>query len=345
MARKSNSQASKVCVLGGGSWGTAIAVLLARNGHTVTLWEYQENLAGKMKEERENKTFLPGVNLPENVGITSSLSDALSSGDYVIFVIPSHVFRSVAKQAASLSPDLSLGKKKIISAAKGIENDTLKRMSEIIKEEIPALPDNRLAVMSGPSFAAEVAREVPTAVVAASEDESYAREIQDLFMGPTFRVYINTDVAGVEFGGSFKNVMAIASGIVDGVGFGDNSKAALLTRGIAEMTRLGVKLGADTKTFAGLSGIGDLILTCMGKLSRNLHVGKELGKGRNLTDILGDMPNVAEGVKTAASVRQLAIREGVETPIMEKVYDMLFNDLDPKQAAIDLMTREPKTEH
>ena len=341
MEQKTGSQVSKVCVLGGGSWGTAIAVLLAKNGHIISQWEYQEDLAEKIREERENKTFLPGVELPDNINITSDLSYAVSSGDFVIFVIPSHVFRIVSKQVAALP----IKNKKIVSATKGIENDTLKRMSEILREEIPSVSKNKIAVMSGPSFAAEVAREIPTAVVAASDDDSYALEVQDLFMNPAFRVYINTDVAGVEFGGAFKNVMAIASGIVDGVGFGDNSKSALLTRGIVEMTRLGVKLGAETKTFAGLSGVGDLILTCMGKLSRNLHVGKELGKGRKLDEILGDMVNVAEGVKTAESVRQLSVREGVETPIMEKVYDMLFNDLDPKQAAVDLMTREPKTEH
>lgn len=345
MGQKTGYQASNVCVLGGGSWGTSIAVLLAGNGHSVTLWEYQEHLAERMREERENKTFLPGVSLHDSINITGSLTDAVSAGDFVVFVVPSHVLRTVAKQVASLSPELPLEKKKIVSAVKGIENDTLMRMSEIIKEEIPAIPKSRIAVISGPSFAAEVARNVPTAVVAASEDDTYALVVQDLFMNPAFRVYVNADVAGVEFGGSFKNVMAIASGIVDAVGFGDNSKAALLTRGIAEMTRLGVKLGADTKTFAGLSGVGDLMLTCMGKLSRNLHVGKELGKGRKLDEILGEMINVAEGVKTAESVRQLAIREGIETPIMEKVYEILFNDLDSKQAAVDLMTREPKTEH
>lgn len=340
MVPKTNSSGNSVCILGGGSWGTAIAVLLARKGNTVTLWEFQKELAESMKKIRENRVFLPGIRLPDNITVTNNIEEAVSSGEYIIFVIPSHVFRSVASQVAAFST----GGKKFISATKGVEADSLMRMSEILLEEIPGLAADRAAVLSGPSFAAEVAREIPTAVVAASSDELYAKEVQELFMYPTFRVYINTDVIGVELGGSFKNVMAIATGIADGVGFGDNSKAALLTRGIVEMTRLGVKMGAGEKTFSGLSGMGDLVLTCMGKLSRNLHVGQELGKGRKLQEILDDMVMVAEGVNTARSVRQLALKYGVETPIMEQVYRILFEDKNPKEAVVELMTREPKPE-
>lgn len=340
MAPKINSHGNSVCILGGGSWGTAIAVLLARKGNTVTLWEFQKDTAESMKKIRENRVFLPGIRLPNNITVTNDIENAILAGEYIIFAIPSHVFRSVARQVTAFSTE----SKKFVSATKGIENDTLMRMSEILLGEIPALTADRVAALSGPSFAAEVAREIPTAVVAASSNELYAKEVQELFMCPTFRVYVNTDVIGVELGGSFKNVMAIATGIADGVGFGDNSKAALLTRGIVEMTRLGVKMGAGEKTFSGLSGMGDLVLTCMGKLSRNLYVGQELGKGRKLQDILDDMVMVAEGVNTARSVRQLALKYGVETPIMEQVYRILFENKNPKKAVVELMTREPKPE-
>ena len=341
MERKTGLGKNNISILGGGSWGTALALLQVQCGRNVTLWEFQNDLAAQLSKTRENKTFLPGFRLPESVHITSDLEEAVSRSDYIAFVVPSHVLRSVVHGVALYVDD----SKKFISATKGIENGTLMRMSEIITEELRHVSNVPVAVLSGPSFAAEVAREAPTAVVAASADETYAREVQGLFMCPTFRVYANTDVTGVELGGSFKNVIAIASGIVDGVGFGDNTKAALLTRGIVEMTRLGEKLGADPKTFPGLSGMGDLILTCMGKLSRNLHVGFELGKGKELDDILGDMVNVAEGVKTAQSVRELSRREGIETPIMEKVCQILFDGVNPHDAVIDLMTRGPKKEH
>ncbi|KPK96316.1 glycerol-3-phosphate dehydrogenase [bacterium SM23_31] len=340
MELKTNSRGNSVCILGGGSWGTAMAILLARKGYPVTVWEFQKDIVESMQKFRENRVFLPGIKLPDNVTVTNYIEDAVPEGEYIIFAVPSHVFRSVSKQAAAF---LMKGRK-FISATKGIENYSLMRMSEILLAGIPGLTADRVAVLSGPSFAAEVAREIPTAVVAASSDESYAAEVQELFMCPAFRVYVNTDVTGVELGGAFKNVMAIATGIADGVGFGDNSKAALLTRGIVEMTRLGVKMGAGEKTFAGLSGMGDLVLTCMGKLSRNLYVGQELGKGRKLQEILDDMVMVAEGVNTARSIRKLALTYGVETPIMEQVYRILFEDKNPKEAVVELMTREPKPE-
>jgi len=341
MEQKTSSGKNNISILGGGSWGTALALMQTQSGWNVTLWEFQKDLAAQMSKIRENRTFLPGFKLPESLRITSDLEEAVSRSDYIAFVVPSHVLRSVVQGVAPYVDD----SKKFISATKGIENGTLMRMSEIIIQELSNVSNVPIAVLSGPSFAAEVARGLPTAVVAASADEAYAREVQGIFMCPSFRVYANTDVTGVELGGSFKNIIAIASGIADGVGFGDNSKAALLTRGIVEMTRLGEKLGANPKTFSGLSGMGDLILTCMGKLSRNLHVGFELGKGKGLDDILGEMVNVAEGVKTAQAVRELSRREGVEIPIMEKVCQILFDGVNPHDAVVDLMTRGPKTEH
>ena len=341
MVPKTDSRVNNIGVLGGGSWGTALAVLLARNGHNVVLWEFQKEIAKQAQKNRENKTFLPGITLPDTITVTSNLEETVNTAAYILFVVPSHVFRSVAQQVSQCG----VSGKKLISATKGIENHSLMRMSEILMEEIPAIPENNVSVLSGPSFASEVAHEIPTAVVVASKNESFAMEVQDLFMCSTFRVYTNTDVAGVELGGAFKNVLAIATGIADGVGFGDNSKAALLTRGIVEITRLGVALGAQEKTFSGLSGMGDLILTCMGKLSRNLHVGTELGKGKSLQDILDNMVNVAEGVKTAESVWELSRREGIETPIMEKVYQILFHALNPRTAVLELMTRDAKSEH
>ncbi len=341
MEKKTNSQEVKISIFGAGSWGTALAYLLGCKGYDISLWEFDKNLAEELESERINETFLPGVKIPSNIKVTNSLEDAVSHGEYILFVVPSHVLRSVAKDASKFD----MRGKKIISATKGIENETLMRMSEVLLEEIPELTADRVAVLSGPSFAAEVGKEIPTIVVAASADAEYASEVQELFMYPWFRVYANTDIVGVELGGSLKNVMAIASGIIDGVGWGDNTKAALLTRGIVEMTRLGVAMGAKQQTFSGISGMGDLILTCMGKLSRNLHVGKEIGKGRSLQEVLDDMVMVAEGVKTTRSVHQLYGKLGVETPIMEKVYEILFKNKPPAEAAKELMTRVAKHEH
>jgi len=341
MAPKASSENSRVCVLGAGSWGTALGILLAGNGHDVTLWEFNRELAERLSRERENATFLPGVKLPDTVKVTNSIEEAVDSGDYVVLVVPSHVFRSTAREAARCGA----AGKKFVSATKGIENESLMRMSEILLEELPGLSPDRVAALSGPSFATEVSRAVPTTIVAASLDAAYALEVQRLFMCTTFRVYINTDVVGVELGGALKNVIAIAAGIADGVGFGDNTKAALLTRAIVEMTRLGVALGADMRTFSGLSGIGDLILTCMGKLSRNLHVGREIGRGRALEDVLAEMVMVAEGVRTTRSVHQLSQKTGVETPIMDQVYRILFDGRSPKDAVVELMTRDAKAEH
>ncbi|MFC1561387.1 NAD(P)H-dependent glycerol-3-phosphate dehydrogenase [candidate division KSB1 bacterium] len=341
MARKTKSHSAEVTVLGGGSWGTALALLLDGKGCAATLWEFNKELAERLRTERENKTFLPGVKVPESITVTSALDEAVAASDYIVFVVPSHVLRSVARNVVECGAE----NKKIVSATKGIENDSLLRMSEVLLEEIPGLTPDNVAVLSGPSFAAEVAREIPTTVVAASAVEHYSREIQQLFMCPTFRVYASTDIVGVELGGSFKNVIAIATGILDGIGWGDNTKAALLTRALVEMTRLGEKMGAKKTTFSGLSGAGDLILTCMGKLSRNLHVGREIGKGRTLQEILDEMVMIAEGVKTTRSVHQLSRREGVETPIMEQVYEVLFRSKSPKEAVLELMTREAKAEH
>ncbi|MFC1554860.1 NAD(P)H-dependent glycerol-3-phosphate dehydrogenase [candidate division KSB1 bacterium] len=340
MAQKTNLKNKKFCVLGGGSWGTAVAVLLANNGYDIIIWEFRKDLADKLASDKENKTFLPGIKLSDSISVTNSISEAVEFGDYICFVIPSHVFRSVAKSVAQCNTS----GKKFISATKGIEHDSLMRMSEILLEEIPDSSKTNVAVLSGPGFAVEVVRDIPTAVSIASENLDYAKEVQELFMCSTFRPYINNDIIGVELGGSFKNVMAIATGILDGIGYGDNAKAALLTRGLVEMSRLGVKLGANPQTFNGLSGVGDLILTCTGAHSRNLHVGKELGKGRKLNDILQEMVMVAEGVYSAESVKQISEKFKVETPIMEQVYKILFEDKEAKKAIIDLMTREAKQE-
>ncbi|MFC1556295.1 NAD(P)H-dependent glycerol-3-phosphate dehydrogenase [candidate division KSB1 bacterium] len=341
MGQKINSKKADISVLGAGSWGTALTIMLANKGLNVKLWEFDKELSEQLIETRKNDKFLPGVILPNNIFVTNELDEAVDACDTVMFVVPSHVLRGVAKNTA----DCGIKDKKIISATKGIENDTLLRMSEVLLESIPGFSLDRFAVLSGPSFATEVARSIPTTVVAASENDSFSMEVQDMFMCPSFRVYANADVTGVELGGSLKNVMAIAAGIIDGIGWGDNTKAAMVTRAIVEMTRLGVKMGAKQLTFSGLAGVGDLILTCMGKHSRNLHVGREIGKGKSLEVILNEMVMVAEGVKTTKSVHQLTRKLGVETPIMEKAYEILFENKPPKDAVIELMTREAKTEH
>jgi len=341
MAQRTNSEKNRITVLGGGSWGTAISILLAENGHSVLVWEFKEDLAAEMQEKRENSVFMPGFRLHDNIEITNDLEKAAEWSGLIVFSVPSHVVRGVAKDIGGLINE----RKKYISATKGIEIASLKRMSEVYKEVLPETDDDNIAVLSGPSFAAEVCKKYPTAVVAGSMNDDLIEEIQKIFMNKYFRVYGNNDITGVELGGSLKNVMAIAAGIVDGVGFGDNTKSALITRGIAEMTRLGMKMGSEMMTFAGLSGVGDLILTCMGKLSRNLHVGKELGSGKKLKTVLDDMVQVAEGVKTAEAVHNLTTELEVETPIMEKVYEVLFKDKEPGKAIEELMVREAKAEH
>jgi glycerol-3-phosphate dehydrogenase (NAD(P)+) len=329
----------RVAVLGGGSWGTALAVLLDGRGQKVSMWEFFEERAGAMKKARENKAMLPGIKIPESIAITSDMKEVVPDSEIVLVVVPSHVLRDTVAQAAGLMA----GTERVVIATKGVEQGSLKRMSEIVEEE-GGVSRERIAVLVGPSHAEEVARELPTAIVAASYDEDTARYVQENFATPMFRVYTNTDVVGVEIGVAVKNVIAIAAGITDGLGFGDNTKGALLTRGLAEITRLGVKMGARQHTFAGLAGIGDLITTCTSRHSRNRYVGEELGKGRKLKEILDGMVMVAEGVRTTKSAVGLAAKHDVEMPISDEVNKILFEDKSPMEAMKDLMLRSPKPE-
>ena len=329
----------KIAVLGGGSWGTALAVLLGSRGQDVSMWEFFDERVQAMVAGRENKAMLPGIKIPESITITSRMEEALPGADMVLLVVPSHVLRETVEKAAGLMT----GSEKVVIATKGVERETLKRMSQVV-EEVAGVGQDRIAVLVGPSHAEEVARELPTAIVSSSLNEETAEYVQENFATPMFRVYTNTDIVGVEIGVAVKNVIAIAAGITDGLGFGDNTKGALLTRGLAEITRLGVKMGARPQTFAGLAGIGDLITTCTSQHSRNRFVGQELGKGRKLKDILEGMVMVAEGVRTTQSAVGLARKYEVEMPISEEVNKILFEDKPPKEAIKDLMLRSPKPE-
>jgi len=327
-------------VIGAGSWGTTLADMLAKKRHRVTLWAYEKELVSEMQTGRENSIYLPGIKLSDNLNFTASLEEAVRDKDLLLFVVPSQVLRRVLLDAVPhISPD-SL----IVSASKGIEVDSLKLVSQIYEESLPEAFYKRFAVLSGPSFAREVALEMPTAVVAAAADPLVAKGVQDVFTCHFFRVYTNSDLIGVELGGAVKNVIAIAAGISDGLGFGYNTRAALITRGLAEISRLGQALGARAETFAGLAGMGDLVLTCTGDLSRNRSVGIQLGQGRTLTEILAEMRMVAEGVKTTESTCLLALKLGVDMPIAFKVNEILYNDRPARDAVIELMSRDLKAE-
>ena len=329
-----------IAIIGGGSWGTALALAATRSRaqHSVRLWLREKDLAGRMQTSRENDLFLPGFSLPPQVGITGELARAAAGADIVVSVIPAQFLRRVwAELRGELSP-----KAAVVSATKGLENESLLRPTEVIRQ---ALGDSRqLAALSGPSFAREVAAGLPTAVVAAAEEEALVREMQEEISGPTLRLYTNTDVAGVEIGGAVKNVIAIAAGVSDGLELGTNARAALITRGLAEMTRLAVACGGRRETLAGLAGLGDLVLTCTGALSRNRSVGLELARGRKLEEIVGSMRMIAEGVETTRVTRALGRRLGVELPITEQMYRMLFENLAPQTAVRELMERALKEE-
>jgi glycerol-3-phosphate dehydrogenase (NAD(P)+) len=329
---------SRITVLGAGGWGTALAILLHDNGQRVTLWEFFPERAGKLRSARHNETFLPGVAIPAEILITHRLEEALDDAMMAVFALPSHLIRELAAAAAPLLPPET----PVVNVAKGLERKSLKRMSEVLEEELPG--GTPIVTLSGPSHAEEVSRGIPTAVVAASRSRPYRHRVQEFFMGPTFRVYTNDDLVGVELAGSLKNIIAIAVGICDGLGYGDNTKGALITRGLAEISRLGTALGARLETFAGLSGMGDLITTCASRHSRNRYVGEQIGKGRPLREILDSMEMVAEGVNTTDSGNDLARRTGVEMPITEQVHGVLFAGKDPREAVNDLMTRDPKSE-
>ncbi len=335
-----HNQMRRCAVIGAGSWGTTLAHLLADKGHETTLWAYEADLVARMWKNRENDLFLPGIELAQKLKFSSDLAGSVAGAEMVLLVCPSQVMRSVVSEMVSYLEPGSL----LVSAAKGIENDSLMLMSELLEELLPVDFRKRLGFLSGPSFAREVAQRIPTAVVAASKELAIAEEIQKIFTTDYFRVYTHDDVIGVELGGAMKNVIALAAGVSDGLGFGFNSRAALITRGLAEMTRLGIALGGAAPTFSGLSGIGDLVLTCTGDLSRNRSVGLELGKGKKITEIMAGMSTVAEGVKTTLSAYQLAQRFGVDTPILEQMYQILYADKDPRQAVVDLMQRDLRPE-
>jgi glycerol-3-phosphate dehydrogenase (NAD(P)+) len=329
-----------IALMGAGSWGTALALLLAGKGHDVRLWEFRKEAAARLQKDRENKEFLPGVLFHESILVHWVASRCLVDAEAVVLAIPSQFVRSALAGFAESIPPRAI----IVSAAKGIEEGTMKRPSQVVQDLLPfAFPD-RYVALSGPSHAEEVSRGIPTTVVAASSSLETARIVQEIFFTPTFRVYASQDMAGVELGGALKNVIALATGICDGLGFGDNTKGALLTRGLAEISRLGIKLGGQPRTFAGLSGMGDLITTCMSRHSRNRYVGEQVGKGKTLDAVLAGMTMVAEGVRTTKSTRDLARREGVPMPITEAVYDILFEGKDPRTAVTELMTRDLKVE-
>ncbi len=330
----------KIGVIGAGAWGTALATLLAGKGNDVTLWMYETDLAAETERLRENRTYLPGFTLPANLRVTSSLEQATKGMPFVLSVVPSHTVRAVTKQ---LVPFLSRDAV-IVSASKGIEIETLMPLSEVFKDVLPGAFHSRLCFLSGPSFAKEVAQKFPTAVALASYDQQAGKKVQEIFSDGTFRIYTNSDVIGVELAGSIKNVIAIAAGVLEGLGYGYNTMAALLTRGLAEMARLGVAMGAAPRTFSGLAGMGDLVLTCTGGLSRNRTLGTRLGKGEKLSDIMAGLKTVAEGVKTAKAARELAKRHNVAMPVVEEVYQLLYEGKDPKLAVRDLMSRELKGE-
>ncbi len=327
---------NKIAVIGAGSWGTTLALLLADKGHEVKLWVYEKDLAEEMQKTRENRIYLSGYRLSDNITVTSSIKDAASNSEIMVFVVPSHVARGVIKELSHLVSKDTI----IVSATKGIENNTLMPISEVFKEILPKSFHKNLAFLSGPSFAKEVAQKMPTAVALASYDAKVGEFIQQAFSTDNFRVFTNSDVIGVELGGALKNVIAIAAGIADGMGFGHNTRAAIITRGLAEMTRLGIAMGAEPATFAGLSGLGDLVLTCTGELSRNRTVGLRLGKGEKLKDILASMKMVAEGVKTTKAVYELSKKYNIEMPIPNEVYYILYEDKNVKASARDLMNRE-----
>jgi glycerol-3-phosphate dehydrogenase (NAD(P)+) len=330
----------RIGVVGAGSWGTAIADLLACKGFQTHLWVFEKEVKDHIEQFHENQLYLPGHQLLPNLSASNDLAEVVSDKHLIVIVVPSHVMRNVTRQMAG---HLSAGTI-ITSASKGIEQKTHLTMSGVIKENIPEVEADRLAVISGPSFAKEVAQKIPTSITVACRNPEIAARVQHVFATPYFRVYTSDDIVGVELGGSVKNVIAIASGILDGLGMGLNTRAALITRGMTEVRRLGLHLGANPRTFTGLAGFGDLVLTCTGNLSRNYTVGIKLGKGKKLQQILDEMHMVAEGVKTAKSVFNFSRKLGIEMPICHEIYHILYEDLAPKEALYRLMTRTLKQE-
>lgn len=323
-------------VIGNGGWGTALGMILAGNGHNVTVWGPFEEEINAIRSAGENTVYLPGVKLPESMLWTSDPEQA-KEAELIVLVVPSRFVRSTLETFKPHLPENAL----IVSATKGLDEKTHRRMSEVALDVL----GRDIAALSGPSHAEEVARGVPTAVTVAGPDFQCLEKIQAAFMGPTFRIYTSDDLIGVELGGTLKNIIAVAAGILDGMGLGDNSKAALMTRGLAEITRLGTALGAKPETFSGLSGVGDLIVTCASRHSRNRSVGERLGKGENIKDIMDGMKQVAEGIWNARAARDIAAKHGIEMPITEQVCAIVEDAKDPRQALKDLMSRDPKAEY
>ncbi len=328
----------KACVIGAGSWGTAMAVHLAGMGRDVFLWNKFEEELEKIRTDGENKKYLPGVKIPRNVKFTSDMSVATEGAELVVFALPSPLVRTVSKELCGCIKDGTV----LVNLSKGLEKGSLKRLSQVLSEEIPQA---RVVVMSGPSHAEEVAVKLPTTNVVASRDAVAAEFVQNFVMNSDFRIYTSHDVVGVELGGALKNVIALCAGICDGLGYGDNTKAALMTRGLAEIKRLGVAMGADAETFLGLSGVGDLIVTCTSMHSRNRRAGILLGKGEPLEKVLAEVGMVVEGVNTAGAAYELGKRYGVSMPIVEEANKILFEGKNPRLAVTDLMTRDKKPEH
>ena len=328
-----------IAIIGAGSWGTALAIRLAPNVGKIRLWVYEPELCESLRKTRVNDLYLPGLFIPENVEPAGDLRSALTEAEIVLTVLPSQHVRSVYQRMLSVMDSTADAERIFISATKGLENDTLLRMSQVIEQTLQPKFPPKLAVLSGPTFAREVGHGSPTAVVIASADEDLARQVQKQFSNSVFRLYTNTDVTGVEIGGAVKNVIAIAAGICDGMGLGSNAIAALITRGLSEITRLACACGARRETLSGLAGLGDLVLTCTGAQSRNRTVGVELGRGRRLSEILNSMRMVAEGINTTAATIQLAREKGVEMPITEQMYALLYQDRSPRDAVRGLMER------
>lgn len=329
---------ANVGVMGAGSWGTALALLLHSNGHQVTVWSINEEEVEMLSKEREHKSKLPGVKIPEDMVFTSDMETAIKEKDFLVLAVPSAFTRGTAR---NMKPFVKEGQI-IVDVAKGIEEDTLMTLSQQIEEEIPQA---NAAVLSGPSHAEEVGRGLPTAVVIGAKTEETARYLQEMFMNHVFRVYISSDMLGMELGGALKNVIALAAGIADGMGYGDNTKAALITRGIAEIARLGVKMGGAIESFTGLTGIGDLIVTCASVHSRNRKAGYLMGQGKTMEEAMAEVKMVVEGVYSAKAAAKLGKKYGVALPIVDKVNEVLFEGKDPKEAVDELMLRDSKAEH
>lgn len=330
----------KIGILGAGSWATALAVHLRRKGYTPVLWSRRPQLAEEINLNQTNKSYLPGIQIPGGIKASTDMEKVLAATALVLVAVPSHAFRETIRAALRLIDKNVV----VVNAAKGIEENSLKRLSEIFKDEAGEKQSHRYVVLSGPSHAEEVGQAIPTAVVVASEDRQSAELAQDVLISGDLRAYTNPDVSGVELGGALKNVIALGTGIADGLGFGDNTKAALITRGLAEITRLGIKMGASPLTFAGLAGVGDLIVTCTSMHSRNRRAGMEIGRGKTLEEALASVKMVVEGVRTTRAAHKLASLYGVEMPITTQMHRVLFEGLEPREAVCNLMGRGPRHE-